>query len=130
MDVTPTEQAFSTAIQRLLTLDDCDARRTPLRRVHALARQLARDMGDDLSAAQQQLVQRAATLAALCEDAEAKLLLGENASVADFLQMANTQRRMLQALGLRRVPKDVTNPIDYARSHASEQHELEREDAS
>jgi len=118
LDETQTERDFKAELERTLqlaTFADIDTRRTPFFQVRQLARRIARDMGDDLSTAQAQLVQRAATLGALCEDTEVRLLQGQPASVADFLTMINTQRRLLQALGLKRVPKDITSPLEYAR---------------
>jgi hypothetical protein len=118
LDETQTERDFKAELERTLqlaTFADIDTRRTPFFQVRQLARRIARDMGDNLSTAQAQLVQRAATLGALCEHTEIQLLLGQPASVPDFLQMINTQRRLLTTLGLRRVPKDITDPLAYAR---------------
>jgi hypothetical protein len=62
------------------------------------------------------LVQRVVMLEALCTHTEAAILLGQDVSLSDYLQMAATQRRLLQTLGLKRVPKDVTlDPLEYAR---------------
>jgi hypothetical protein len=75
------------------------------------ARQLARDLGNDLSTAQQILVARAAFLAALCTHVEATILLGIKAApLSDYLTMTTTLRRTLQALSpsLKRIPKDVS----------------------
>ena len=58
------------------------------------------------------LVQRAAMLEALCAHTEAAILLGKDVSLPDYLAMISTQRRLLQTLGLKRVPKDITNPLD------------------
>jgi hypothetical protein len=104
-DMTVTERV---ALDRLLTIADVDCRKGPGRRVRAIVRSLARDLADDLSTAQRMMVMRVAMLEALCTNTEAAILLGQEVSIDDYLQMANTQRRLLQTLGLRRVPKDVT----------------------
>jgi hypothetical protein len=98
-------------VERLLSLEDIDGRFAPVRKVFRLARALERDLGDDLSTAQMLLVRRAAVLGALCEHSEASFLSGREAlPIADYLQAANTLKRMLAELGLRRVPKDITPP--------------------
>jgi hypothetical protein len=116
MDATALEQAHAANLARLLSFTDLDARTAPTRRVHELARRIERDLGGDLSTAQQALVLRAATLMTLCEHSEVCLLTGREASLADYLQAANTLKRLLATLGLRRAPKDITpDPLDYAR---------------
>ena len=76
--------------------------------MRSLVRALAQDLASDLSTAQRMLVMRVALLEALCTHTEAAILLGQEVSLGDYLQMANTQRRLLQTLGLKRVPKDIT----------------------
>jgi hypothetical protein len=115
-DVTVTE---SVALDRLLTWADIDCRKGPGRRVRSLVRALTQDLAGDLSTAQRMLVMRVALLEALCTHSEACILLGQEVSLGDYLQMANTQRRLLQTLGIKRVPKDITpDPLDYAREHS------------
>ena len=117
-DVTVTERV---ALDRLLTMADVDCRKGPGRRVRSLVRALARDLADDLSVAQRMLVMRVALLEALCTHSEACILLGMEVSLPDYLQMANTQRRLLQTLGIKRVPKDITpDPLTYAREHSED----------
>jgi hypothetical protein len=117
-DVTATEATYTAHVEHLLTLADCDCRRLPVRKVRALGRALKRDLGDDLSAAQEQLVLRASVLGTLLENCEARLLLGQQVQLSEYLEMANTQKRMLQTLGLKRVPIDITDPLTYAREHS------------
>jgi hypothetical protein len=125
MDATALEQAHAANLARLLSFTDLDARTAPMRRVHVLARRIERDLGGDLSTAQLALVLRAATLITLCEHSEVCLLTGREASLADYLQAANTLKRLLATLGLKRQPRDVTpDPLVYARQHhASEDDE-------
>src|ERR1700730_14130229 len=99
-------------------MSDVDARGGVPRKLRALVRALARDLGEDLPLAQTMLVQRVAILEALCIHSEAALLLGQDVSLNDYLQMVSTQRRLLQTLGLNRMPKDITpDPLEYAREH-------------
>lgn len=109
------ELSFEAGFRRLLALTDIDCRRVPVRKMRAIASRLTRDMGNDPSEAQRQLIQRAATLGALLEDTEARLLLGQDVSLGDFLSAVSVQKQLLLALGLRRVPIDVTDPLTYAR---------------
>jgi hypothetical protein len=129
MQTTPLEQAFTASLNRLATFSDIDARTQPVRKVHALVRYLTRDLGGDLSTAQRALVVRAATLMALCEHSEVLLLTGREVPLGDYLGAANTLKRLLQALGLRRVPRDI-EPIDQylARKYAEE--EVKEEEAA
>jgi hypothetical protein len=107
-DVTQTERQFVNGYGKLLSQSDVDARGGVPRKLRALVRALARDLGDDLPLAQMMLLQRVAMIEALCTHSEAALLLGQDVSLNDYLQMVSTQRRLLQTLGLKRVPKDVS----------------------
>jgi len=117
--VTAPEQQFAAELQRLLSLKDVDCRKGPTRVLLARARRMSRDLGGDLSEAQQELVKRVAVLATLLEHFEARLLLGERVSVSEYVELLNAQRRILATLGMRRVPKDVTpDPLEYAKDYA------------
>ena len=118
-DVTTTERQFIVGFGKLLTMADVDARGGVPRKLRALSRTLARELGEDLPLAQMMLVQRVVMLEALCTHTEAAILLGQDVSLSDYLSMISTQRRLLQTLGLKRVPKDITpDPLDYAREHS------------
>jgi hypothetical protein len=125
-DVTATEAAYTAHVEQLLTLADADCRRIPVRKARALGRALKRDLGDELSAAQEQLVLRASVLGTLLENCEARLLLGQQVQLSEYLEMANTQKRMLAALGLERVARDVTLG-DLLRSDHLEQQRREQQ---
>jgi len=116
-NVTTTERQFPAGLSKLLQMSDVDARGGVPRKLRALARALSRELGEDLPLAQMMLVQRVVMLEALCVHSEAALLLGQDVSLNDYLQMISTQRRLLQTLGLKRVPKDITDPLDYARRY-------------
>jgi hypothetical protein len=123
MDTTALEQAYAANL-RLLSFADLDARTAPTRKVHEVARRIERDLGGDLSTAQAALVLRAANLIALCEHSEVCFLTGRVASLADYLQAANTLKRLLATLGLRRVPKDVSSLSEYlAQAHGVDDRE-------
>jgi hypothetical protein len=93
---------------RLLTLEALDGRTIASRRARDLAKQIETDLGGNLSAAQSELVTRAALLSAFCADQESRWLAGDDAvDLGAWLSAIDRQRRTFQALGLRRVPKPV-----------------------
>jgi hypothetical protein len=101
---------------RLITLDALDARTAAAHSVRELIATLSKDLGGDLSAGEQQLVQRAAMIGAIVADCEARWATGQQVELAEYFMAVNTQRRVLATLGLRRRPRDVTpDPLDYAR---------------
>jgi hypothetical protein len=116
------EKQLAADMVRLLNLRDVDCRKvTAAKQVRTFARRLAADLGDDLSMAQAQLVQRAAVLAALLEDHEARFLLGKDASIGDYCQMASIQKQLLALLGLKRVARDITPSVaDYIKHISGE----------
>jgi hypothetical protein len=95
---------------RLLTLSDLDRRGHAYRRATALIAALEADAGgaDRLSASERVLVQRAGVLAALAEDLETRWLGGKSIDAALLCTLGNALRRQLEAVGLRRAPRDVT----------------------
>ena len=80
-----------------------------------LVNAITADLGGDLSAAQSELVQRAALLGAFLSDCEARWLAGDDVRLA-----CDRQRRVLQSLGLRRVPKPVPDLQTYLREKYGE----------
>jgi hypothetical protein len=89
---------------RFLTLRDLDGRSRAAARCKELVRALEVDLGgaNQLTTAQQQLIQRAALLGTTCEDFEVRFALGEPIELADYLTTVNVQRRVLATLGLER----------------------------
>jgi hypothetical protein len=106
--ITVPEREFADGLMRMLSLRDVDCRKGPTRVLLARARRLTRDLGSDLSEAQQELVKRASVLATLLEHFEARLLLGERVSVSEYVELLNAQRRIIAMLGIRRQPRDIT----------------------
>jgi hypothetical protein len=109
---------------RLLTLADLDRRTSAARRAHELIASIQTDLGglDRLATGEQQLVQRVAMIGTMAEDLEAKWLMGEAIDPTTLCTLANSQRRLFESLGLRRVPTDVTPSVsDYvAHTNADE----------
>src|SRR5262245_42592385 len=95
---------------RLLSLADMDGRTLAAKNAKALIASLEDDLGgaDRLSAAERELVQRAALASAVLQDMEANWLSGRGLDVTAYTTLANTQSRLLKLLGLQRRPKDVT----------------------
>ncbi len=71
------------------------------------------DLGgaDAMSEAQLSLVRRCATIEAELEAAEGRLSKGEEIDLDAYTRAAGHLRRILESLGLRRVPRDVTPTI-------------------
>lgn len=97
---------------RLRTLDDLDGRTRAAKLARDLVAALEADLGGDLSAAQRELVTRAALLGAITQDAEANWLSRNPVDLALYGTLADRQRRILEALGLKRVARDVTPDVD------------------
>jgi hypothetical protein len=93
---------------RLKTLDDIDGRTLAAKRARSIVAAIQSDVGTDLSEAERQLAQRAGILGAVLEDSETRWIAGEPFDAALYCTVVNAQRRVLETLGIRRVPRDVT----------------------
>lgn len=89
-------------------LPGVDGRSTMARRYRELVTTISDDLGGDLPAAKQAIVNRAATLIAWCEQAEAEFARTGELDTATFTTATNTLRRLLADIGLERQCKDVT----------------------
>jgi len=100
---------------RLLTLDAIDRRTAAYKRTRELIDAIEADLGgaDQISAAARQLVQHAAVHGALLEDQAARWLDGEPIDAATFATLSNAQRRLFETVGIKRVPRDVTDLRSY-----------------
>jgi hypothetical protein len=85
------------------------------------------DLGgeDNTSAAERSIIRRASVLTVELERLEARFALAERASPEDldlYQRAAGNLRRLLEAVGIQRRPRDVTppNPLDYARDYTRE----------
>jgi hypothetical protein len=103
---------------RFLTLDKLDGRTLAAKYARDLVNRIETDLGGDLTAAQMELVKRAAVLGAYIADCEARYLSGELPDSATWLAAINSQRRLLETLGLERRAKDVSLSDYIARKHA------------
>jgi len=104
---------------RLLSLHDLDRRTAAYRRTVDLIEQIETDAGghDRLSTGERQIIQRIALTCALAEHLEARWLSGEEIDPVLYCTLANAQKRLLESVGLRRVPRDVTpSLVEYLRS--------------
>jgi hypothetical protein len=105
---------------RLLTLADLDGRTRAAQQVHATINAIEADLGgaEQLAAGERQIVRRAALAGAMCEDLGARWLLGEPIDPAVFATLSNAERRLLETVGLKRRPKNVTPDLrDYLAKH-------------
>jgi hypothetical protein len=93
---------------RFLTLADIDGRTLAAQRARAIVAGIEADVGLDLSTAERQLAQRAGVLGAFLEDAEARWISGEPFDLGLYCTGLNAQRRVLETLGIKRQPRDVT----------------------
>jgi len=100
---------------RLLTLDSLDRRTAAYRETRKLIDGIESDLGgrDHLSTGERQLVQRAAVLGAVLTDVEARWVDGEPIDTAGYCAIVNAQRRVLETIGLRRVPRTIPSLDQY-----------------
>ena len=123
----PTDQAPKTASTkpRLLTLDGLDRRTAAYRETRKLIDELEEDLGgrDRLATGERQLIQRAAVLGAVLTDTESKWIGGEPIDITAYCTVVNAQRRLLETIGLRRVPRDVTTLSQYLATKTEASHD-------
>ena len=107
-----------------------DGRSHVARRYREIGALLASDMGGHgtLTEAQKQLVRSAAGLVVLRERLDVKAVNGEKIDAGEYCSLSNTLRRVLVTIGLKREPKDVTDPSMQA--FAEEWEKLAAEDSS
>src|SRR5689334_15340753 len=104
-------------------LVDIDGRSAWMRRYRDLVQLHIDDLGGDdmVSESERRLVRRAAMLTLQCEKLDARFAAScDDAAKSGELELyqrtSNSLRRLLETLGLKRVPKDVTpTPLEYAR---------------
>jgi len=95
---------------RLLSIDQLDGRTMAAKNARALIEAIESDLGgaDRLTAAEREIVQRAALASAMLQHAEAMWLMGRPIDVQEYCALTNVQRRSLTTLGLNRRSRDVT----------------------
>ncbi|WP_200922198.1 hypothetical protein [Sphingomonas sp. Leaf23] len=88
-----------------------DGRSAVARRYREIVETLRADMGGDPSEAQEQIARRAASLAIWCEQQDEGAANGKPIDVAAYTTAANSLRRLLESLGLKRAMRNVTPSI-------------------
>lgn len=109
-----------------------DGRSSWMRRFRDLIVVHTSDLGgaEHLSEAERSIIRRCATLTVLLERLELDFALEDQASafkIDQYQRVANTLKRLLESLGLKRRQKDVTpqSPRDYLRSRITIDHDDE-----
>jgi hypothetical protein len=108
---------------RLLSLEDVDGRTVAYRRCADLISHIERDLGGSrqLSTAEKQLVRHAALTATMLEHLGSQWLGGQPIDPTAFSTLVNAARRGFEAIGLKRVPREVVPTVDrYVASLAGE----------
>jgi hypothetical protein len=102
--------AVSSGRRRFLIHAKGDGNSAWSRRVRDIAAAHISDLGgaDHLSQAQLALIQRASAMTAECERFDALLSIGQEIDLDLYSRIAGNLRRILESIGLQRVPKDAT----------------------
>src|ERR1700685_4695167 len=92
---------------KLLSLEQLDGRTLAAKNVRSLIDAVECDLGgsDRLSAAEREIVRRAALASAMLEHLEAAWLTGNGLDVGAYTALANLLRRLLTTVGLGRRPR-------------------------
>lgn len=97
---------------------EIDGRTIPARRYKSLCADLARDMGDDPSAAQWLLICRCAALTVQAELLDQQIVTGSVVDVPSYTALTGALTRTLKTLGLERRAKDIS-PAATIDAHAA-----------
>jgi hypothetical protein len=89
------------------------------RRFDRLASQITADLGHDLTAVERKLVEAFVGAAIVLDSLNARVLLGEQVSLAEHAQTVSAMVRVASRLGLQRRAKDI-NPPDPLHYRANE----------
>jgi len=102
-------QPDARAVGGLLSLDALDHRTSPYRRYEAIRGAVLADMGgaENVSEIQRQLIAKFATIALQLEGMEAAAIEGNEIDLDLFGRCAGHLRRIAEALGLKRVPREI-----------------------
>ena len=92
---------------------DTERTRNRLRRFRVVRERLLKDRGGDPTQAQQILADNAAALCTKCEDMIVDLINDRPIDLGSLNGTINSLRRLLETLGIERVPRDVTSLADY-----------------
>jgi hypothetical protein len=104
---------------RLLT-QQLDGRTRAATKAKSLARAIEVDLGGDLTAIQTELVRRFTALAIWCEAQDVAAARGEPFDATQYAAIANSLKRIGEALGLKRVARPVESLSAYLARQAAE----------
>ena len=107
-------------------LSNIDGRSPWVRRAKDLIREHLSDLGgpNNVSAAERSITRRVAGLSVELENLEARFATAGSASAEDldlYQRVANSLRRLLEAVGLQRRPRDVTPSVADYLDHMNKQ---------
>jgi hypothetical protein len=97
---------------RLLTLNSLDQRTVAAKQARDTIAAIERDLGGDITTAKRQIIESAAVTSAMVADLGSRWLAGEQIDLALFTTLCNSQRRLLESVGLEFRAKDITPSID------------------
>jgi hypothetical protein len=99
---------------RLVTLEDMDRRTTAYRRTAETIDAIEVDLGgaDMLSTQERMIVRHVALIGSMIEDLGARWLAGEGIDPVMVSTLSNAERRLYEAVGLRRRSRNVTPSLD------------------
>jgi hypothetical protein len=97
---------------KLITLSDMDRRTAAYQKTAELISAISQDLGgdDQISASEQQLIQRGAVLGAVAEHIETLWLAGGEIDAGEYCTILNCQRRIFESIGLSRRTRDALKP--------------------
>jgi len=114
-------------------LADLDGRTNIAKDARRIFGRIVADRGglDQMSEAEIQLAKSAAVDCAFLQSRTADLFEGKTIDLPTFVMLQNAQRRALQAIGLKRVPRDVSPSSldDIVREHEQEREAAEKDDS-
>ena len=115
---------------RFLTLDNLDKRTSAYRRAQSLISEMTADLGGDseITCAQRLLIGRAAICAVMTEDQEARFLSGAPVAPEVHATLSNSLKRLLETIGISRVPRDVSPSLSQIAQHIADQETSEQAD--
>jgi hypothetical protein len=95
---------------QLLNRQELDRRLNSVQQFDQLVADIKADLAGDLTAIEARLVEAFAGGAVVLDSLNAKVLLGQEVSLAEFAGIASTMVRVASRLGLQRRAKDVSLP--------------------
>ena len=99
---------------RLLTLSSLDQRTAAAKQAREVISSIGADLGggDNITTAKRQIIESAAVTSAMVADMGSRWLAGEQIDLGLFTTLCNSQRRLLESVGLEFRAKDITPSID------------------